>query len=78
MRDEKATAELSLDQIFSDLDLSSDNEAMPARGTTITLWIPVEAKERYVRLQRRTGRRFSKKVRDLILAAITMAESKAS
>lgn len=43
-------------------------------STTLTLWLPVKEKARYDRLQEKSGRRFSRKVRETIIALIDVAE----
>ena len=45
-------------------------------GGPVTIWLPAQAKARYDRLQKSSGRGFSKKARQLILALIEMAESR--
>lgn len=45
-------------------------------GVPVTIWIPVEAKARYDRIQEKTGRQLSKKAREMLLALIEIAEAK--
>jgi hypothetical protein len=79
MRDEQTTAELSLDEILADFNPTrSDQPSRLTGGTTITIWVSPEDKARWNRLQRMSGRRFAKKARELLLAAIELAEAKAS
>jgi hypothetical protein len=62
-------------ELFSDFQpiktdrLNSLKEAAP-----VTIWLPAEAKARYDRLQELSGRRFSKKAREVLLATIAHAE----
>lgn len=51
----------------------------PSRGgQPVTIWLRAEDKVRYDRIQRSSGRRFSKKAREVILALIELAEAKVS
>lgn len=40
----------------------------------VTIWLPAEAKARYDKLQEKSGRRFSKKVREALIILIGAAE----
>jgi hypothetical protein len=42
----------------------------------ITIWVPASAKTAYDHLQEVSGRRFSKKAREILLAVIAAAEAK--
>lgn len=46
-------------------------------GGCVTIWLPAKAKARYDRLQENSGRRFSKKAREAILALMDIAEERA-
>ena len=63
-------AEISLDQILNE----NDSDGSVTHGCTLTVWIPVEHKAAYDRLQKETRRRFSKKLRKIVLTAIEMSE----
>lgn len=69
----------SLNEILGDF-----NPAEPAPGSgeklgaPVTIWLPTEAKARYDRLQKASGRRFGKKAREALLALIELAEARAS
>lgn len=68
----------SIDSILSDFD---PNEPTPNElddSEPVTIWIPAEYKAAYDRLQKSSRRAFSKKLRELIKAAIDVAERKAS
>lgn len=67
-------AKHSLDQLLADFAL---HHCARDPGRPVTVWLPSEYKTRYARLQKASGRQFGKKVRELILAAIELAESKA-
>ena len=65
----------SLDDILKSFDLKEPREEDSQRERKpVTIWIPASAKARYDRLQVVSGRRFSKKARELLLAAIDMAD----
>jgi hypothetical protein len=64
----------SLDEILDNFNPGEGSNLTSA----ITIWLPDEIKDAYDRLQERTGRRFSKKVRELLQAAIEIAEARAS
>jgi hypothetical protein len=70
----------SLDAILGDFGpaKSKSQKTVQRSSVTLTLWVPVEMKERYDRLQRLSGKAFSKKAREILEAAIQIAESKAS
>jgi hypothetical protein len=66
----------SLDAILGGFDPSEPEAKDSLRDRKpITIWVPAYAKERYDRIQQKSGRRFSKKARELLLAALEMAES---
>lgn len=46
-------------------------------GGTVTIWLSAEDKARYDRLQEMSGRKFSKKVREVLMAIIERAEQRA-
>jgi hypothetical protein len=54
------------------------NETQAENLKPITLWIPENYKLKYDELQQKSNRRFCKKLRELMLAAIDKTESKAS
>lgn len=68
----------TLDDLLGDFAEAAADARDPAvkNGTTLTLWVPVELKARYDRLQERSGRRFSQKARETIEALIDTAEAK--
>jgi predicted DNA-binding protein len=47
-------------------------------GAPVTLWMHNDYKERYDRLQKMSGRRFSKMAREVLEALIDLAEKRAS
>lgn len=69
----------SLDEILSGFNPSeSTSESSLKQRDAVTIWLPPAAKARYDRLQELSNRRFSKKVREILLAAIEQAEARAS
>lgn len=68
-------ADKSLGTIMEDLRFYE----VKGRGdeTTISIWVPVELKDRYTQIQRRTKRQFASKLRDIVEAAIEKAEQRA-
>jgi hypothetical protein len=69
----------SMDAILGNFDMNeTENESRRKDCRPVTIWISASAKARYDRLQKLSGRRFSKKAREILLAAIDMAEAKAS
>lgn len=65
-------------------DLLGDFQIMPQGNGTgshkevkpVTIWLPAEAKASYDRLQDKSGRRFSKKAREVLIELITQAEER--
>ena len=72
MSDDKTISELLGD--FSATP-AKDKQSLKGRGP-VTIWLPPDAKERYDRLQMKSGKTFSKKVRELLLVMIEKAEVK--
>lgn len=69
----------SLDQIIGDFNASEQTAASSMKlGGHITVVVPSEYKDRYNRIQQVSRRRFAKKLRELVLAAIDIAEAQAS
>lgn len=71
--------EKSLDAIMKGF-VPNDSDQADAQNERkpITIWVPTAAKESYDRLQEKSGRRFSKKAREILLAAIEIAVAQAS
>lgn len=68
--------EKSLDQIISTFALKDDSMKSKIKdGGPVTIWLPKEYKTKYDKIQRTTDRRFCKKIRELIVAAIDITES---
>lgn len=44
------------------------------KGAPLTIWLPARDKARYDKLQKMSGRKFSKKVREVIQAVLDMVE----
>lgn len=68
----------SLDAILGDLEVSASGKEWDWRERkAVTVWVNATEKERFDQLQKRTRKDFGKKLRELILAAMDVAESKA-
>ena len=68
-------------ELFSDFNVTSIDSARrkaPKERASVTIWLTPEAKARFDRLQQVSHRRFGKKVREMILAALDQAEKLAS
>jgi hypothetical protein len=66
----------SLDDVLNDFSVEPTQPA--GDYTTITLWVHKDYKARYDELQKKTSRRFCKKLRELIMIAIDTTQAKAS
>lgn len=71
---EKTTTLQGIMADFSETELEPEEGGSVKSGAPITIWLPREAKESYDRLQKNSGRRFSKKARQAVLALIAIAE----
>jgi hypothetical protein len=68
-----------LDDILSDFKTSSGPAISEELAcSNITVRLPLAYKERYDRLQEQSGRRLSKKVRQMLIALLDAAEAKTS
>lgn len=68
----------SLDAILSNFNPSENEQESSLKDREcVTIWLPATMKARYDRLQEQSGRRFSKKIRELLLAAISRADTSA-
>lgn len=63
----------TLTEILGDFTCSPA-QLQAKNGATLTLWVPVDVKARYDKLQEQSGRRFSKKAREALIALIDAAE----
>lgn len=69
----------SLDQILGEFKPDNLEVSKDSRLTAhVSIWLPGDYKARYDRLQRMTGRRFAKALRELIQAAIDKTDARAS
>jgi hypothetical protein len=66
----------SLDNILDDFDPNSDDCDIRS-GKPVSFWLPIQYKTAYAELQRKSGRRFSGRIRKLIMAAIDRTMAKA-
>lgn len=67
----------TLGDILDDFTFSDQRgKGSLAGGKPITIWMPARAKASYDRLQEKSGRRFTRKVREAILELISAAETR--
>lgn len=73
------TKTTTVHDLLSDFCISpQDSPKSLKEGRPVTIWLPAEAKARYDRLQEKSGRRFSKKAREVLVELITLAEKRIS
>lgn len=60
----------SLDSIFDDLDLSRQVTQDKVIKANLSIWIPVDYKQKYDRIQNRTNREFSARLCELVKQVI--------
>lgn len=78
MKDKSQKSDKSLDEILKSFNADEPNQKEDLKGGTITVWLSPDYKNRYSRIQARSQRKFIKKVRELIQAAIDITEPRAS
>jgi hypothetical protein len=66
----------SLNEILGDFNPSEASDKSALNGGTVTIWLSAADKARYDQLQIKSGRRFSKKAREALLALIEIAEAR--
>ncbi len=72
-------SEISFSEILGDFGSPAKDDSRTLKdGKPVTIWLPAKAKASYDRLQEKSGRRFSKKAREVLLTLIDIAESKTS
>jgi hypothetical protein len=70
-------SEKTLNDILADFGpKGADDKNSLKEGKPVTIWLPAAAKARYDKLQETSGRRFSKKAREVLLALIEAAEAR--
>lgn len=70
-------SETTLNDILADFDsTNAQGEGSLKGGKPVTIWLPLDAKEDYDRLQECSGRKFGKKAREALLALISAAKSR--
>lgn len=63
--------DLSLDSIIEDFNVPPMQDLTPREESRcITLWVPSHLKEKYDEIQKRSGRTFGKRLRQLCVTAI--------
>lgn len=68
----------SLDEILNGFTVDASDQSRRQDGTTLSIWLTLEEKARYKRIQQRSGRRFHVTLRELVLTAIERAEEQVS
>ena len=66
----------TIDEMLGDFSPAKSEKSNLTNGKTVTIWVSPEMKARYDSLQEKSGRRFGKKARELLLALIEAAEAK--
>lgn len=66
-----------IDSLLGDIPLDASKSAGPEETAQINFWVPKSKKASYERLQKATGQKFGKRVRDIIVKAIERAEERA-
>lgn len=69
--------EKSLDEILEGFDVNDVVRTENLKGGPVTIWLSPEYKAKYDKLQELSQRRFAKKLRELLQAAIDRAQAKA-
>lgn len=68
----------SLDAILADFNpMDRDSSEKFIKAGTVTIWLDPEYKSKYDRIQEKSQRRFGKKLRELVRAAIDRCETEA-
>lgn len=68
----------SLDSILDNLETVTEKKSPIKEGGPVTIWLPREYKARYDLIQRETGRKFGKTLREMIQVAIDRTEPRVS
>lgn len=68
---------MTINDLLGDFSQATDTDKSLTERRPVTIWLPADAKSRYDKLQEKSGRRFSKKAREVLLALIDCAEQKA-
>lgn len=67
------------DEINCELDdLSIFEKTSRDESRSVTFWIPVESKEKYNNLQKRSKGQFAKKLRNIIIKSIDFVDKKSA
>lgn len=70
--------EQKFEDVLSDLELIDPTRRNSVNsGATLTIWLPADYKAIYDKLQKLTGRRMSRKVREVVQSLLKAAEAKA-
>ena len=66
----------TIDQILADFTpVHSEPDGTLKGGRPVTIWLPVDAKADYDRLQEKSGRKFSAKAREVLIELISAAKT---
>lgn len=69
MNEKKSDNKINLDDIFGDIESLIDSGG-PSNLGGITIWVPIEYKQKYSHIQAITKRKFSKKVQELLIKSL--------
>lgn len=61
---------IDLDDIFKDVESLIDNGSSKSEMAPITIWVPLEYRQKYNHIQSITKKRFVGKIRELILRSL--------
>lgn len=70
--------EKTIEGILGDFKPTASGNRSSLTGGTVTIWLSAEDKARYDRLQKMSGRKFSNKTREVLLAVMELAEQRMS
>lgn len=68
----------SLDEILGDFNPTATEKSNLKEGGPVTIWLTPDYKARYDQLQAKSGKKFIKKLREIVRVAIDVTEAKVS
>jgi shikimate kinase len=72
-----STAAMTIEDLLGDFSPTPPEEPRSLKeGKPVTIWLPANAKAGYDRLQEKSGRRFGKKAREVLIELIELAEQR--
>lgn len=70
-------AQETLDSVFENMDSMFTGHEEPIETKPVTIWLPVDYKNKFDTLQKSTKRKFGKKIKELVIRSIDKVDSKA-